>query len=241
MKWTVFAVALVMILTFCAAGLPNQYSTSTSGGAPAPVAPTSPDSLGLQAPSTVVTSLESPSSLERSQGVMATSQQSAYSAAPRGLGATANSPVYNQVIGPGGGYAANNLYVYSAPQTVVSCNLYANLMLWMKTASSGTIWFYEWYPGGTLNTQYAGSVYSPGWYKRWFFADVPGWHILQYYCSGWSNYAYVYVYGPGGYWVNPTPNPEPMPYPYPYGQGLIVTTYPATGHTYHPYKTKITF
>jgi hypothetical protein len=114
-------------------------------------------------------------------------------------------------------------------------------MLWMNTARSGSIWFYEWYPSGALDTQYAGSVYSPGWYKRWFFADVPGWHILQYYCKGWSNYAYIYVYGPSGYWVDPTPNPEPVPYPYPYGQGLIVTTYPATGHTYHSYKSKMTF
>ncbi|MCJ7443303.1 MAG: hypothetical protein MUO26_02020 [Methanotrichaceae archaeon] len=65
-----------------------------------------------------------------------------------------------------------------------------------------------------LDTQYAGYVDNPGWCKRWFFADVPGWHILQYYCSGWSNYAYIYVHGPGN-WVNPIPNPEPTPYPIP--------------------------
>jgi hypothetical protein len=86
-----------------------------------------------------------------------------------------------------------------------------------------------------LDTNYAGNVYSSSWYKRWFFADVPGWHILQYYCNGWSNYIYIYVNGPSGYWVNPTPSPSPAPYPYPYLDGQITYTYPSTGHTYNPY------
>jgi hypothetical protein len=76
-------------------------------------------------------------------------------------------------------------------------------------------------PYGKLAT-YAGYVYHPGWYKRWFLADVPGWHILQYYCNGWSDYAYIFVYSSGGYWANPAPNPipnkQPNPYPYPHGQ-----------------------
>jgi hypothetical protein len=102
----------------------------------------------------------------------------------------------------------------------------------MNTISRGYIWFYEWYPSGSLDTQYAGYANYQGWYKRWFFADVPGWHILQYYCNGWSNYAYVYVNGPRGYWVNPNPNPTPTPYIYPYSQGKTTYTYPMTGHTY---------
>jgi hypothetical protein len=103
----------------------------------------------------------------------------------------------------------------------------------MKTSSTGNIWFYEWYPSGMLDTNFAGFANYPGWYKRWFFADTPGWHILQYYCNGWSNYAYIYVSGPGSYWVNPNPSPDPMPYPYPYWDSPITYTYPPTGHTYY--------
>jgi hypothetical protein len=222
MKWIALLVASMMLLSISAIG--QQYSTKTSGGAPSPTTPTSPESLGLQAPSATA-SQQAPSTQERSQGVMMTDQQSAYSV-PASMKMTATSPTYTQVIVPPGGYAPNSLYVSYAPQTVVGCNLYANLLLWMKTGTSGDIWFYEWYPNGMLQTNFAGSVYYPGWYKRWFFADVPGWHILQYYCNGWSNYAYIYVYGPGGYWVNPTPNPTPTPYPYPYPSPVI---YPYQG------------
>jgi len=172
---------------------------------------------------------------ERSQDVMMTDEQSAYAAAPGEFTATATSPTYTQMIVPTGTYAPNSLYISYAPRTVVGCNLYANLLLWMNTAGSGNIWFYEWYPDGSLDTNYAGYVYSPGWYKRWFWADVPGWHILQYHCNGWSNYAYVYVYGPRGYWVDQSPSPQPYPYPYP-GEGQIVTTYPSTGHTHYSFK-----
>ena len=120
----------------------------------------------------------------------------------------------------------------------------ANLPLWMDISGSGNIWFYEWYPQpyGNLVTTYAGYVYQPGWYKRWIIADVPGWHILQYYCNGWSNYAYSYVYGSGsgGYYPTPSPGPQPYPYPYPYGQSQGMTTYPSTGHTYYSFKSSTT-
>ncbi len=237
MKWTVLIMALIMLLCSAALGQISSYSTSTSGGAPTPVTPSSPESLGLQAPTSPTTSGQSPSVQERSQGLISSSQNAAYASAPQGLKATANSPTYNQVIYPTGSYSQNSLYISYAPQTVASCNLYANLPLWLKTSGSGNIWFYEWYPNGMLDTQYAGNVNFPGWYKRWFFADVPGWHILQYYCNGWSNYAYIYVYGPSGYWVspNPSPNPSPYPYPYPYSDSQITYTYnyPSTGHTYN--------
>jgi hypothetical protein len=167
---------------------------------------------------------------------MKSNEQSAYAAAPQGLKATATGPTYEQMVVPSGGYAPNSLYISYAPQTVAGCNIYANLPLWMDIAGSGTIWFYEWYPNGMLDSQYAGSAYYPGWYKRWFFADVPGWHILQYYCDGWSNYDYIYVWGPRGNWVSPNPNPSPEPYPYPYyGPSHTTYNFPATGHTYHPF------
>jgi hypothetical protein len=258
MKVTCLIIALIMLLSFSAMGQPNQYSynmmgqtnpysydtvgqmgqysAGTSNGAPTPGNPTTPESLGMQTPS-VMTSQQAPTAQEESQGLIMSSQQLAYAAAPQGLKATATSPTYAQMIVPTGTYAPNSLYVFYAPQTTAGCYLYANLPLWMNTGSSGNIWFYEWYPPPQRNliTNYAGYVYSPGWYKRWFYADVPGWHILQYYCNGWSNYAYIYVYGygSGGYYPTPTPSPQPYPYPY-YGQTKIITTY--SGHTDHGHK-----
>ena len=235
MKWNVIIMASIILLCTAALGQMNSYSTSTPGGAPTPSTPTSPESLGLQAPTDLTTSGQTPSVQERSQGLMSASEGAAYASAPSGVKSTASSPIYNQVIVPSGGYAQNSLYISYAPQTVASCDLYANLPLWLKTSKTGNIWFYEWYPDGALDTQYAGNVYSPGWYKRWFIADVPGWHILQYYCNGWSNYIYIYVNGPSGYWVSPNPSPSPSPYPYPYTNGHITFTYPSTGHTFNPY------
>ncbi len=68
---------------------------------------------------------------------------------------------------------------------------------------------------------YLGYSY-PGWFKRWFFGDVPGWHILQYYCSGWSNYVYIYVYGPGSYWVSPYPGQGIQPIPPSSGYSTVI-------------------
>ena len=208
MKWNVIIIASIILLCTAALGQMNSYSTSTPGGAPTPSTPTSPESLGLQAPTVITTSGQTPTVQERSQGLMSASEGAAYASAPV-MKSTASSQIYNQVIVPSGGYVQNSLYISYAPQTVASCDLYANLPLWLKTSKTGNIWFYEWYPDGALDTQYAGNVYSPGWYKRWFIADVPGWHILQYYCNGWSNYIYIY--------------------------GHITYTYPTTGHTFNPY------
>jgi hypothetical protein len=209
MKWIAFLIVTIMCITLCAMSQTDRYSTQTTGGAPIPQSPTSPNALDLQVPS-ITSSPQPPSPQERSQELIKVDQQLAYSA-PSGLGATATSPTYAQMIVPPGGAAANSLYISYAPQTVTGCNLYASLPLWLQTTSTGNAWFYEWYPNGMLDTNYAGNIYAPGWYKRWFFADVPGWHILQYYCNGWSNYAYVYVYGPN-YWVNPkqAPNPDKL-------------------------------
>jgi hypothetical protein len=228
------------------AGQQAQYSDQTPGDAPIPVNPTTPESLGMQTPSAMASQF-SPTAQEKSQGVITSTQQLAYAAAPQGVMATGTSPM---AVVPTGTYAPNSLYVFYAPQTTAGCYLNANVPLWMKISGSGNIWFYEWYPNGRLDTKYAGNVYYPGWYKRWFYADVPGWHILQYNCNGWSNYAYIYVYGsypqtsyPQTYYpqaTNPYPYPYTYPYTYPYqypysfGQTKWIVTYPSTGHTYHP-------
>jgi hypothetical protein len=234
MKWTVLIIALLMLLCNIAFGQLNSYSNIAPGGAPTPSTPSSAESLGLQVPSEVMTSQQTPTSQERTQILMRASQDAAYASAPAGAAAfTGTNPSYSRLIIPTESNAPNSLYISYAPRTIASCNLYADLPLWLKISTNGNIWLYEWYPTGMLDTQYAGYIYYPGWYKKWFLADTPGWHILQYYCNGWSNYAYIYVNGPGGYWVNPNPSPNPLPYPYPYWDSPVTYTYPPSGHTYY--------
>lgn len=188
---------------------------SIASGAPTPINPISPDALGFQMPP-AEKSFPIPYAQESAQGLIRVNQQSAYAASPPGLQASTTSPTYNQLIVPPDAYVPNHLYVSGAPQTVEGCYIYAKLPLWMETASSGDIWIYEWFQSGDIEINYAGHAYSPGWFKRWFFSNVPGWHILQFYCSGWSNYVYIYVYGSADYeyWVSP-PNPySPTSLPY---------------------------
>lgn len=216
MKWIALLIAIILCAIPCSVSQQDQYSNqymnsnpysnNTSGGAPTPVAPTSPDALGLGTPS--VTSLTSAQQTSTdTHQLMKTDQQAAYSA-PSGLQATSTSLNYTQMVVPADNtaIAPNHLYIFYAPLTVAGCNLYASVPLWLQISGQGDLWIYEWYPSGSLQTNYAGYTYTPDWYKWWFVADTPGWHILQYYCNGWSNYAYVYVYGSGG-GVSPAPTP----------------------------------
>ncbi len=203
MKWTAFIIALLIFLSLCALGQLDQYYPRASGDVPMPTTPASPESLGIQAPPPTESS-RAPGSQELYRGLMRTSQQFAYSA-PRDQKQTTTSPAYTQLVVPPGEYAPNSLYVSYAPQTVAGCYPYTQLPLWLQASSSGYAWLYEWYLSGQLDINYAGYIYSPSWYKRWFFVDVPGWHILQYYCNGWSNYVYIYVYDRSpDYWMNST-------------------------------------
>lgn len=219
MKWIAFLMALIMCTISGAMSQADQYSNQNSNnttGAPAPVNPTSPEALGIETPSvtSVASAEQAANGQERSQELVKADQQMAYSASA-GLGATSASPSYTQTIVPSGGgiTSANRLYLFYAPLTVAGCNLYDSVPLWLQISGTGDIWFYEWYPSGMLETSYAGYTYSPEWYRRYFLADSPGWHILQYYCSGWSNYAYMYVYGSGG-GASPAPTPENPINPY---------------------------
>jgi len=241
MKWIAISAAfIIMLMAACAVGQPGQFSAGDQGGAPTPSTPTSAESLGLQVPSEVSASQQAPTAQEQSGEVTMANQQLAYAASP-GMGAAGTlgaTSTYKLVVPPGG-FASNKLYVSYAPQTVASCYLNAWLPLWMQTSSYGTIWFYEWYPNGMLDTNYAGTSYSPNWYKRWFYADAPGWHILQYYCNGWSNYVYIYVnsYGGGGY--TPNPSPYPNPYPYPYGYNQMTNMNPYNGYSSYSFTSGI--
>ena len=134
MKWTLLVVASIMLLCAGAAAQPDQYSTS---GAPTPANPTSPESLGLQAPSVLTTSDQAPPIDERSQGLIKADLKSAYAAAPQGLKYTSSTPVYNQMIYSPIGSSPNRLYISYAPRTIASCNLYSNLPLWLTTTNQG--------------------------------------------------------------------------------------------------------
>src|SRR5512136_565773 len=96
MKRIALLIVSIMCMALCAMSQPDQYLTQTKAGAPTPTSPTSPDALGLQPPS-VTSSPQPPSPQERSQELIKVDQQLAY-AAPSGLGATAISPTYAQMI-----------------------------------------------------------------------------------------------------------------------------------------------
>jgi hypothetical protein len=137
------------------------------------------------------------------------------------------------MVVPQGTSTPNKFYIPYVPSTVAGCNFGQWLPMWMDVSRSGPLYSYEWYPDGRLVTQYMAYIPYPGWQKMWFNGDAPGWHTLQYYCNGWSNYIYVYVYGspyyqpsgPGYY--PPSPNP-PSPYPSTPGPGcnaqIIITS-----------------
>lgn len=183
-----------------------------------PATPPSPESQGIQIPQ-ASSSSQAPPPSESDQALTATSEASARAAAPS-YRATAGPSTYisTYMIVPPGTSAPNKFYIPYSPSTVAGCNFGQWLPMWMDVRGSGPLYSYEWYPDGRLVTQYLAYVPYPGWQKMWFNGDAPGWHTLQYYCNGWSNYIYVYVFGgtyyppsgPGSY--PPSPNP---PYPYP--------------------------
>lgn len=168
--------------------------------------PPTPESLGIQAP-TPTSGTQTPPTSESTQALIATSESSALAAGPSAR-SVSTSPTLTAIIVPPGTSAPNKFYVPYTPSTVASCYLGQWLPLWLNVRGTGQLYSYEWYPSGRLVSQYLTNIRSRGWQKMWFNGDSAGWHTLQYYCSGWSNYIYVYVYGS----YTPTPTP-PSPYP----------------------------
>ena len=191
----------------------SGYSSMVPSGAPTPLTPSSPDSLGLQIPTE---SASSATSYASSSGALTPPPEEASQALIPANFATAgqltnslqngqnNYPSQSSMVVSQGIKVKNKLYVSFVPQTVAGCGLYGWQPMWLQTSGSGPIWFYEWYPNGQLSVNYLG-IASAGWQKKWFNGDTPGWHILQYYSQGWSNYIYIYVYGGSGYWTNQGP------------------------------------
>jgi hypothetical protein len=189
------------------------YSSSVPSGAPTPLTPSSPDSLGLQIPTE---SASTAASYVSSSGALTPPPEEASQALIPANFATAgkltdslqswqnNYPSQSDMVVSQETKAKNKLYVSLVPQTVAGCGLYGWQPMWLQTSSSGPLWFYEWYPNGRLSVNYLG-ISSAGWQKKWFNGDTPGWHILQYYSRGWSNYIYIYVYGGSGYLASSKP------------------------------------
>lgn len=192
------------------------YQTAAPSGAPAPDAPRSPDSLGLNIPpeSSIVDYREAPTSREAEDSLIATIQFAPADFAASGIDGIYSAgqdlsigqqrrgtssieythPSTSKAVVSEEVKAKNKLYVSYVPQTTGGCKLFGWQPMWLQIPDSGPVWFYEWYPNGELRVKYLGYS-SAGWNKKWFNGDVPGWHILQYYCNGWSNYIYIYVYG----------------------------------------------
>ncbi len=213
----IFALALLLMLL-----VGNSLAQPTP-----PATPPSPESQGLQIPQTP-SSTQAPPASESSQLLTATNEATARAAAPSPQ-ATAVAATYasTQMVLPPGIPTPNRLYIPYSPSTVAGCNFGQWLPMWLDVSGTGPLYSYEWYPDGRLVTQYLAYIPYPGWQKMWFNGDAPGWHTLQYYCSGWSNYIYVYVYGSPYY-----PQPGPSPYtPSPY------TPTPSSPSPYQPYPT----
>jgi hypothetical protein len=185
---------------------------------PTPSNPPSAQSLGLQEqqPSQ---SVQAPPASESGQLLIATTEASAMSAAPTAT-AMAVAPDTRMIVPPGVS-APNLFYIPYYPSTVASCNFGQWISMYLDISGSGPLYSYEWYPDGRLISKQLTYVPYPSWQKMWFYGDAPGWHTLQYYCNGWSNYVYAYVYG-GAYTPGPTP-------PTPSCQSRIVVTSPMAG------------
>jgi hypothetical protein len=97
---------------------------------------------------------------------------------------------------PGSVSSRNKFYVQTSSgfKTVAGCNYGGYVPLWANIASSDNFYVYEWYPGKTSPYVRWWGWTWPGWKKGWFSGDVPGWHILCYYCRDASNYVYIYVW-----------------------------------------------
>ena len=97
---------------------------------------------------------------------------------------------------PGLVTSSNRFYVQTASglATVAGCSYRGYLPLWAEIKSKGYFFVYEWYPKTSTPLVRLWGWSVPGCKKGWFTGDVPGWHVISYYCGAWSNYIYIYVY-----------------------------------------------
>ena len=109
---------------------------------------------------------------------------------PGGLGGTGSS------YWPGSQTSSNRFYIQTSSglTTVAGCTYEGHLPLWADVSQISNFYVYEWYPGQISPSVRWWGWFWPGFYKGWFSGDAAGWHVLCYYCNGWSNYIYIYVW-----------------------------------------------
>jgi hypothetical protein len=189
------ALAILMIL-ICA----NAWAQPTPQATPP-----SPESLGIVAPQPTASTTAPPAS-ESSQALTPTTEATATAAAPAATSTSTTSTTSTYMIVPPGTSAPNKFYIPYSPSTVASGYFGQWVPMWLYIKGYGSLYSYEWYPNGKLVTQYLTNIPYPGWNKMWFYGGATGWHTLQYYCNGWSNYIYVYVYAYAGTPTTPPPS-----------------------------------
>jgi hypothetical protein len=219
-------------------GRSDAFASIVSEGAPVPIAPSSVQELGLSIPLEETASYQTPPSTETSRSLIPTDSTQIADAASSnqfsgefqatqystGNYPANNYPTQSTIIFPQGTTSTNKLYISNVPKTIAGCRLYGWLPMWLQTFSNDPIWFYEWYPSDRLSVNYLGYA-SVGWQKKWFNGDTPGWHILQFYSRGWSNYIYIYVSGKSsGQWTDLGPYGRSTPMSKPSYKGTSTVT-----------------
>jgi Chaperone of endosialidase len=184
-KMRINIVLAVLLLFLCGSAISQPTPPAT---------PPSPESMGIQAPQPTL-STQAPPPVESSQALVSTTKASASAAAPSTMAAQMTMTTSAYMIVPPGTSAPNLFYIPYYPSTIASCYFGQWVPMWLDVKGYGPLYSYEWYPNGKLASQYMANIPFPSWQKMWFYGDAPGWHTLQYYCNGWSNYIYVYVYG----------------------------------------------
>lgn len=109
-----------------------------------------------------------------------------------------------QTVFPKSSTCRCNEYSVSAGQntlsTVGGVRLGEWVPLWSKVSKPGIYWSFEWMQCGSQPGYYCQpevrsfGYKNAGWHQTWFRGNKPGWHILSYSSSDWSNYIYIYVW-----------------------------------------------
>lgn len=109
-----------------------------------------------------------------------------------------------QTVFPKSSTCRCNEYYVSAGQnklsTVGSVRWGEWLPLWSKVSKPGVYWSFEWTQCGSPAGYYCQpevrsfGYKNAGWHQTWFRGNKPGWHVLSYCSTDWSNYIYIYVW-----------------------------------------------
>jgi hypothetical protein len=192
------------------ADYPASYSTtypfSYSASQPMKSVQTSQSCPGCQA--SALTGTAAVSGIQAQKTCVGCVDQGSYQSAAVTFGQAAQpyqaaSQTYQAVFPQSSTCRCNEYYIQVWPNklsTVAGLRCGEWLPLWSKVTKPGIYWSFEW----TLCGNPAGYYCQPevknfgyknaGWHQTWFRGNKPGWHILCYCSSDWSNYIYIYVW-----------------------------------------------